>query len=115
MKPKMTFAYYLSNLFGSLDQTGNAICAGDKDVTISARTGYNAAHNPRSKFWKIQERIIDFTFKPLDGEGHCKQAWEADKYEHFYDAGWSRIPMTVVVLVGCLVIGILLRVLKPFY
>lgn len=56
---------YLRNLLIGVDETGNAVLAGDPHHTISARTGYALSHG---KTWaKVAAPVIDGIF----GEGHC--------------------------------------------
>jgi hypothetical protein len=105
---------YVHNLLLSLDQSGNAVFRGNPDSTISARTGYFAARGSDS-FWVAQERLINYSFKPLDGPNHCRQAWQADKNEEFYDAGVvAKVGMALTVIPLCFLIGTALRIYKAF-
>lgn len=78
---------YIYNLLVAFDQLGNAIAGGDPDSTISARVGFfanqgeNLTKYPR--FWKFLEKIINFAFWPVDGNNHCKDAYESDPEKHF--------------------------------
>lgn len=60
---------YIKNVLVAIDQLGNAICGGNPDVTISARTGYfaNISNTKLKPWWRIMEAIINFAFKPIDG------------------------------------------------
>ena len=78
---------YIRNLLLSLDQFGNSVFAGNPDSTISARTGYFSARYPDSLFWTLQQEVINFAFRPIDGDNHCWDAWQADKNETMYPAG----------------------------
>ncbi len=76
----MGISKYFANILVSLDQLGNTLCGGDPDFTISARVGYFAETRTSATkyYWKFFESIINFTFWPVDGPGHCRQAFEAD-------------------------------------
>jgi len=80
---------YIKNILIAIDQLGNAIAGGNPDCTISGRTGYyqyNAAKQVRW-YWFILSRVVDFTFYPFDGHGHCKQAMEKEQINEFNDTG----------------------------
>lgn len=105
---------YVHNLPLSLDQFGNAVFDGNPDSTVSARTGYFAARGSQ-RFWIIQERLINYAFKPLDGPNHCRQAWQADKDEDFYAAGFiAKTAMALTIIPLCFLIGTALRIYKAF-
>lgn len=105
---------YVHNVMVSVDQLGNAVFGGNPDSTISARTGYFAARGS-DRFWILQERLINYAFKPIDGPNHCRQAWQADANETFYAAGpVAKIAMGLTVCVMCVVIGTGLRIYKAF-
>lgn len=111
MTERNSYAY---NILLSLDQFGNAVFGGNPDSTISARTGYFAAKK-QERFWIIQERVINYAFKPIDGPNHCRQAWQADANETFYAAGpVAKIAMGLTVCVMCVTIGTALRIYKAF-
>jgi hypothetical protein len=67
---------YISHLFISVDQFGNALAGGNPDNTISARVGYYNHHyyetNKVPWYWSLFERIIDTAFYPVDGPAHCQ-------------------------------------------
>ena len=92
----------------AVDQLWNAICHGNPDSTISARTGYLASRG--SQYWAWLERFINWAFYPVDGPGHCWQAFEGDKNESFFDVGWrSRFGLALIVFFTCPFIGLVLR------
>src|SRR5512132_3657047 len=75
---------YWLNVLIAIDQLGNAIAGGNPDNTISGRVGFFASADHASKinsYWKTLERIIDFTFEPLQGPGHCYRAWKGEADE----------------------------------
>ena len=100
----------------AIDQLGNAIAGGNPDSTISARVGYFSVHAKRgSGYWKSLEGIIDFAFRPIDGPKHCYQAWQSDKDEHFKrGSDFTRIILSVFIVIACLIIAVVLRVLVLF-
>lgn len=103
---------YFENVLVSIDQLGNALCGGNPDNTISARVGYFSAvnRNATKYFWKTLERVIDFTFWPVDGPHHCLQAFEADPQETFNDnnGDFFRVIISLVIVATCVPISILL-------
>lgn len=104
---------YWLNVLLAIDQLGNAIAAGNPDNTISARVGYFASADHPSKiksYWKTLEWIIDFTFKPIQGLGHCHSAWLAEADETDTQGTYiARIVLGVFVAAGCIVISIFIR------
>lgn len=105
---------YWFNVLVALDQLGNALADGNPDNTISARVGYFASNKypcRLKRYWQTLERIIDSTFEPIQGPGHCYNAWlaeadEADTQGSYY----ARVVLGVFVGVGCLVIRLFLAV-----
>jgi hypothetical protein len=105
---------YFFNVLVSTDQLGNTICGGNPDNTISARVGY-FSQKPvmnmiKRGYWKSLEKVINFTFWPIDGPNHCQQAYEADKDEVFNDNNhdWARFLLSLVIVITCIPISILL-------
>lgn len=83
---------YFKNIFSTIDQLGNALGGGNSDVTISARIGYfsNRGQSKLQLWWRMMEKVINFTFEPLDGLGHCLQSYNNDnesKHEEGNDIG----------------------------
>lgn len=101
---------YLYNLLVAIDQLGNAICAGNPDCTISARVGYSSIHVTGYKriFWKRLEQVIDFTFWPLQGKGHCQDAYsiDAEDTRNNYNHDWARWLMSIIIVITCIPISI---------
>lgn len=66
------------NFLLNLDRLGNALCSGCHQFTVSARVGYFVTYR-NSYYWEFVRWVIDSTFYPLDGRGHCVAAykWEA--------------------------------------
>jgi len=103
---------YWFNILIGIDQLGNAIAHGNPDNTISARVGYFASedHKSRLKFyWKALERTIDITFKPIQGPGHCRLAWQAEADETDSQGTYiARIILGIFVEAGCFFIAVFL-------
>ena len=106
---------YIYNVLISIDQFGNALTGGNPDCTISGRTGYFSRHSiPQVRwFWLALEKVIDTTFYPFDGPGHCLQAYEKEKLNEFYELNSFRGPalflLANVTLLSCSVM------IVPFY
>ncbi len=121
---------YLRNLFLSFDQLLNTIFGGDPDLTISARIGFFAdrcRQNPpaggqqgpalsRCKrcYWIFHEKIVNLAWKPVDGSSHCWDAYWDDRYEDYRSKNWwiFLIPMSILVIILSLVIGVILYLLS---
>jgi hypothetical protein len=100
-------ATYCGRVANGLSQLGNAIAGGNPDISISARIG---SMNDQNWFWHICRVIVDFTFYPIDGYGHCLGAYEADKNED-YKIGQGWIPGLVIMT--CLMV-VICTVVSPF-
>ncbi len=93
-------------LLVQLDRLGNALCGGSANTTISGRTGFYsiARKNP---YWQYLEAVIDFAFYPVDGNGHCYQAWFLEQgldHRRGNDIGLFFLSITVVI--ACIFISI---------
>jgi hypothetical protein len=61
-------------------------------------------------YWKGLERIIDFTFEPIQGPGHCFRAWQGEPDETDSEVTYiTRIILGIFVAVGCFFISVALR------
>lgn len=97
-----------------LDQLGNVLAGGNSDVTISGRVGYNVhvADGEGGVFWKRMERVIDYSFYPLDGPHHCLLAYCSDKDEHYRGAKFFfRIILVILVVLFCFLLFIPIRLI----
>jgi len=104
---------YLLNLLIALDQFGNALLGGNPDASISGRVGFHAVHHT-SRYWLRLERLINWTFHPLDGPSHCYDAMLRDD-EDYHPAG----PLVRTILGGgalllCPLLALLVRFLALF-
>lgn len=105
---------YLKNLLIALDQFGNVIAGGNPDNTVSARVGkFNHDADQGLKvgwYWIVFKKIIDFAFYPIDGPGHCHEAYFSDIGETF-DTETNNIAFITIqfifIVPVCTVIAIL--------
>lgn len=97
-------ATYLGRLANALSQLGNALAGGDPDVSISARIGQM---NDANLFWYVCRVIVDFTFYPIDGWGHCRGAFKSDMLEDYTIGQDWRIGIVVMTCLMVLVCVIL--------
>ena len=106
---------FLGRLFVALDQLGNVLAGGNPDNTISARVGYFANFGVKKYqwYWKALEKIINRTFWPLDGEGHCLQAYYNDAGEEFEPGGyaWIHFVLNVLIVFSCIPLFLLFHFL----
>ena len=106
---------YLGNFFVSIDQLGNVIANGNPDNTISSRVGYYNQHNTAEEQapwqWRLFEKVIDFSFWPIDGDHHCHEAFHNDAGEDF-DKNTKNIVVAIlaagIIIPSCFFISILL-------
>lgn len=95
----------------AIDQLGNTLAGGDPDITISARVGFFANYSENRSYyyyWKFLERVIDFTFYPLDGSGHCLQALKADNEQgHTHGSDIMRALLGLIAVTACLFIAVI--------
>lgn len=107
---------YWLNIGISLDKLGNSISGGSHENTISARVGdYSNRRGNYSIFWAVLEWIVNFAFLPVDGPDHCYQAYQKEKEGNTFREGkWLvRLLLMPIVVVSCIVIGSVLRIIKP--
>lgn len=111
--------HYISHLFIAVDQFGNALAGGNSDNTISARVGYYNHHyygkNKVPWYWSLFERIIDTAFYPVDGPGHCHEAYHndpAEVFDHRLTNVMIAIAATIVIIPSCVFIAFFLYLLS---
>lgn len=113
---------YIYRVFVGIDQLGNAVAGGNPDNTISGRTGYFAksAHDSVRWYWIILEKLINFTFYPLDGPEHCDQAYRNDELEDYYVLkGIMFFILSIITIASCAILCplfyllLFLKVVKP--
>ncbi len=89
-----------------IDRLGNALCGGNPRTTVSGRTGCFAGNKP-NPYWKLLEKIIDFTFLPIDGPGHCRAAWIFENnFIHRESSHYALGALSLVVVFACPVIAV---------
>jgi len=91
---------HLYKIAVGFDQWACAIADGNIDSTISATCG---KYMNKDKFFYFLARIVDWTFKPVDGPNHCLQAYAKDPNEDF-KKGFKPL-MFLFTITGCLVIA----------
>jgi hypothetical protein len=89
----------------SIDQTINALAGGNPDVSLSAHIGYMSMQG-KTRWWCI-ERVVNYTFKPLDGEGHCADSVLADSDIDDTD---NFIATTIAAFIGCVIVFVPVRI-----
>lgn len=105
---------FVSHLFLSIDQFGNVLAGGNSDNTISARIGFYNHHAYLKKdvpgYWKFLEWVIDTTFEPVDGKGHCHEAYHNDAGEIFNTEVTKLFIVIagVIIILSCIVIAFFL-------
>lgn len=103
--------WFLEILLG-FDRLFNAVAGGDSRATISGRVGYFSKVK-NSRYWRNLERIINYSFLPIDGPGHCQQAMKKDgHYRRGNDIGMAAL--SIFVVLGCVVICPITRVIARF-
>ncbi len=109
---------FFSNFFVAIDQLGNAAAGGNPDNTISARVGYYNEHfyqeNKVPWYWSTFQKIINTTFYPVDGPGHCHEAYHNDPGEIFDNRitnFFIAIAATFIIIPSCVLIALLLYLL----
>ena len=93
---------WFMNILIAFDQLGNTFAKGNPDNTISARIGYfmHDKNGKPTKYWKLLENVVNFTFKPLDGIEHCFVAYCYDKDETFEEGDlFAKIVLFIFVVV----------------
>ena len=71
---------YWLNFGISIDKVGNTISQGSHHNTISARVGGCAnTEGGHKKYWGFLEKVINWTFLPVDGPNHCYRAYLKEK------------------------------------
>ena len=105
---------YIMNLLSAVDQLGNTVAGGNPDVTVSGRVGYNSLITQKW-YWKQLEKIIDFTFKPVDGKYHCNMTYLADDdLDLSTGSTLSLIALAIIACTTCLVLIPFIRILALF-
>ncbi len=108
---------FISNFLISIDQLGNVLAGGNPDNTISSRIGYyTEKYYPEEKIpfrWRFFRDVIDFTFYPIDGKNHCKEAYFNDAGEEFDPCTSDFVVAILAVFItsSCIIIATILYLL----
>lgn len=109
-KFKRLFGWWLANVSTAISRLANATSGGDCRCSVSGRVGHFSRKKKNSRYWRNMERLIDHTFEPIDGEGHCLQAMGREAgFKHGHDVGL--VVLTMVAAIGCLLIWLPIRLL----
>lgn len=103
---------YKNNVFGRLlngfSQFAHTLALGNPDISMSAKTGWEAEHG--SKWFQFIEKIVDGTFYPLDGLGHCQKANQSDENEDYR----IEVPYFTCIIISIIQV-LVCAVLAPFF
>ncbi len=102
MKPSDPYKNWPHAVLIAIDQLGNALAGGYPTTTISARVGYFSENAKKGiVYWKWLERLIDFTFYPIDGPRHCYHAWQSDTNKLFRrGSDLARIILSIIIIIA---------------
>ena len=98
------------NLLVSLDQLANTIIGGNPDVTVSGHVGLKAAESSASNKWKLLEKILDFTFEPIESN-HCLHCYLDENDEDYTD---NFIASLIIISIGCVFLIPIVRGIRAF-
>lgn len=100
----MNIKEYIWNIFVVLDQTVNTVAAGKPDCTVSA---CSYVYYKTDKFWSLMRKVINFSFYPIDGHDHCKQAFERDNETYNKGGLFRKSTIALVTIPFCVLLSIL--------
>lgn len=108
--------YSLRDFLIALDRVGNALTGGNHTATVSGRVGYFSKHK-RNPYWAFLEWVIDSTFYPIEGKGHCAITleWEKGKnidYDRGNDLGLALL--SILVIAACLILAPIIYIISLF-
>ena len=102
------------NVLIAIDQLGNAIAAGKPDVTISARVGEFAQRKKDRMwgYWKFLEGVINWAFKPINGDNHCACAYKDLERDDRDSEGndIARFILSIFILISCPLIALFIAI-----
>jgi hypothetical protein len=99
--------YYLINLGASISQLIHALFGGHSQVAVSGKVGYKVSQSDLH-YWKLIEKVIDFTFYPIDGKGHCVMSYNKDPSENYQkgiSSGFWFGVMCAIIVPICIVLS----------
>jgi hypothetical protein len=103
---------YLMNLLEGADKFLNAFVGGNNEVTISARVGYYSQKYPDNWFWVTCRKMIDISFYPYQGWGHCVLASENETDKYFNEGG---VLSSILLFVGTFIVCVILSIISYTY
>ena len=94
---------YFKRLGNATSQWLNALSGGNPDVPMSTRIAY---YSDKGLLWyQVVEWIVDVAFFPLDGSGHCEQAYHSDQGETVTEGSvYSNAFLSLFSILGALII-----------
>lgn len=104
---------YWTRLGNATSQWFNALAGGNPDVPISARVG---VYSKRGCWWfSVIEAIIDCSFYPADGNGHCWNAYLDDPKEGVSKGPFaSLVAVSVFAVLGSVIAGVIMWAIYLF-
>lgn len=112
---------YLVNIFYFVDVFLNTLAGGNCRVSISARLGRWGAKGIamplfEKALWRLSYFVVTETFRPLDGDNHCPNAYEwvitHEKVSHVNRGSYpSILLLTFFSVSGCILLWPTVRVL----
>lgn len=103
----------LGNILNGVSQLGNMLSSRHADISISSRVGKGALDS--IKFYLFLQLVIDYTFYPLEGKGHCLNAYKNDPKEDFEFGKDGIYSKTVISLFVCTICPILAVLFWTYY
>ncbi|MDX2360751.1 MAG: hypothetical protein QNK23_08085 [Crocinitomicaceae bacterium] len=109
----------LYNIGVAVDQFGNTLAGGYADNTISARVGFYAHEKSEYRlksivkpYWLLMQLVINTTFYPVDGWGHCHKAYHKEVGNGFKDGSdIIRFLLSFIIIGASILIGVVLYTL----
>jgi hypothetical protein len=100
---------YFGRLGNAISQLGHTISGGSSDVSISSKSGY-MTDVKGNRYWYFLKWIIDFAFKPIDGDNHGSNALQIDRNEDYeIGIGLSQdIVCSIFIFVVCPIVAVIL-------
>lgn len=103
---------FLGRVFMALDRLGNALTGGHDLITLSARLGY-IKKTRNMKWTNAIMWVVDTTFYPLDGKGHCMSSFERMSEMIVGSVDFMRrgndvalFFMSLIVVLSCIIIAL---------
>ena len=85
--------HYFTRILNAVSQFLHALFGGSGDISMSARCGYEVKVG-NARGYALAQKVVDWSFKSIDGENHCLNAYHKDPLENF---DIKPIPILVVL------------------